>query len=94
MSDFERIIANVLMGILKELWTNLGTGDLSQDVKFGDLYKYKITLSNNADFVLYKIVEPENYIEMMTVNDATGKYSEAVDLISRCIELDVSRLDN
>ena len=93
MSDFERIIANVLMGILKELWT-LSTGELSQNVKFGDLYKYKITLSNNADFVLCKIVEPENCIEMMTVNDATGKYSEAVDLISRCIELDMSRLDN
>ena len=93
MSDFERIIANVLMSILKELWTNSGNGNLSQNVRFGDLYKYKITLTDNADFVLYKIIGPESDIEMMTVNDATGKYSEAVDLISRCIELDMSRMD-
>ena len=91
MSKIERIIVNVLMSILKQLWTNSNTDkDLSRDVNFGNGHVYKISLSENADFVLYRITIPEDYIELMTVNDAIENYSEAVDLISRRIELDLN----
>ena len=90
MSKIERIIVNVLMSILKQLWTNMNTDkDLSRNVDFGSGFVYKIALSDQADFVLYRIMIPEDYIELMTVNDAIENYSEAVDLISRRIELDL-----
>lgn len=86
MNDIERAVTKIIAGILLML-KQAKTTDLSRDIEV-NCKKYKISLTNDADFVLYRIEDPENYTPLAAAYDGIDNVSEAIDIIARRIEID------
>ena len=93
LNEYEVKITPVIMSILATLWKgNHGDHDLSKSIWFDSKHAYMITLTNEADFMLQRITsEPDTFVPLLTVNDGVGNVSEAIDIISRRIELDIKK---
>ena len=87
MNDIERIITRIITGILMRLKGSM-EGEPSKVVPINGK-EYKIALTNDADFVLYRVqTKPKGTIPLILAYNGVENISEAIDVISRRIEID------
>ena len=88
MNDIEREITRIITAILMELNSAKVGDDLSRDVQINGRW-YKISLTNEADFMLYREHDdPQSYTPLAMAYNGVDDVSEAIDVISRRIEID------